>query len=256
MLRLLFLCNEIGKAATHNFEAARVILSFLLVTAIHYLEGVLTWLIRVLIAKFRCRKCNNVFEQNFGWFCRCDSPCEYCNEKARTDFAGRVKKLYDDEYTVIGNYINNHTDIKILHNVCGMEYEYSPMRFLDGRVSCRYCAEKLKESKTDGRIGETNIAKNGMRMTIIAFRKYNDIDVQFDDGTVREHIRYEHFLSGDVINKNVGGAKSIKTREQVLGMQVQNVYNGKMMKLIEYRSSGDVTIEVEDGTVFKTKLAR
>ena len=93
-------------------------------------------------------------------------------------------------------------------------------------------------------------------MTIIAFRKYNDIDVQFDDGTVCEHIRYEHFLSGDVINKNVGGAKSIKTREQVLGMQVQNVYNGKMMKLIEYRSSGDVTIEVEDGTVFKTKLAR
>ena len=51
-----------------------------------------------------------------------------------------------------------------------------------------------------------------MRMTIIAFRKYNDIDVQFDDGTVREHIRYEHFLSGDVINKNVGGSKSIKTR--------------------------------------------
>ena len=39
-------------------------------------------------------------------------------------------------------------------------------------------------------------------------------------------------------------------------MQVPNVYNGKMMKLIEYRSSGDVTIEVEDGTVFKTKLAR
>ena len=110
MLRLLFLCNEIGKAATHNFGAARVILSFLLITAIHYLEGVLTWLIRVLIAK------------------------------------------------------------------------------------------------------------NGMRMTIIAFRKYNDIDVQFDDGTVREHIRYEHFLSGDVINKNVGGAKSIKTREQVLGV--------------------------------------
>ena len=47
---------------------------------------------------------------------------------------------------------------------------------------------------------QSNIAKNGMRMTIIAFRKYNDIDVQFDDGTVREHIRYEHFLSGDVIN--------------------------------------------------------
>ena len=153
-------------------------------------------------------------------------------------------------------YINNYTDIKILHNVCGMEYEYSPMRFLDGRVSCRYCAEKLKESKTDGRIGETNIAKNGMRMTIIAFRKYNDIDVQFDDGTVREHIRYEHFLSGDVINKNGGGAKSMKTVKHGLCIQVQNVYNGKMMKLIEYRSSGDVTIEVEDGTVFKTKLAR
>lgn len=210
----------------------------------------------VSIAKFRCRKCNNVFEQNYSWFCSYDSPCPYCNEQERKDFEGRVRNLFGNEYTVIGSYINNHTDIKIRHNVCGMEHEYNPMRFLDGRVSCRYCAEKLKESKTEGRIGETNIAKNGMRMTIIAYRNYKDVDVRFDDGTVREHIRYEHFLSGDVVNKNAGRADSAQVKAQVLGMQVKNIYNGKLMTLTEYRSARDVTVEVEDGTVFTTRLSR
>lgn len=210
----------------------------------------------VSIAKFRCRKCNNVFEQNYSWFCSYDSPCPYCNEQERKDFEGRVRNLFGNEYTVIGSYINNHTDIKIRHNVCGMEHEYNPMRFLDGRVSCRYCSEKLKKSKTEGRIGETNIAKNGMRMTIIAYKNYKDIDVRFDDGTVREHIRYEHFLSGDVINQNAGRANSAQVKAQVLGMQVKNVYNGKLMTLTEYRSARDVTVEVEDGTVFTTRLLR
>ena len=43
------------------------------------------------------------------------------------------------------------------------------------------------------RIGETNIAKNGMKMTIIAYRSHNDIDVQFEDGKIVKNSTYYKF---------------------------------------------------------------
>ena len=44
--------------------------------------------------------------------------------------------------------------------------------------------------------GETTIANNGMKMTIIAYRKTSDIDIQFEDGTIKKHITYSSFKKG------------------------------------------------------------
>lgn len=51
-------------------------------------------------------------------------------------------------------------------------------------------------------INETRIMKNGMRATCIAYRLANDIDIQFDDGTVIEHTQKSHFYNGTVVNPN------------------------------------------------------
>ena len=43
------------------------------------------------------------------------------------------------------------------------------------------------------RMGETKKANNGMNMTIIAYRKSNDIDVKFEDGTIVTNRNYQDF---------------------------------------------------------------
>ena len=48
------------------------------------------------------------------------------------------------------------------------------------------------------RIGEANIAKNGQKMMIIAYRGYNDADIKFEDGTVVCNKRYEDFKKGNI----------------------------------------------------------
>lgn len=77
--------------------------------------------------------------------------CPYCfgNIRKTTDqFKQSVKEKYDDEYTVIGEYINNRTKIKLQHNICGHKYVTSPDNFLAG-YGCPLCAGNIKWTTDD-----------------------------------------------------------------------------------------------------------
>ena len=52
------------------------------------------------------------------------------------------------------------------------------------------------------RTGETNIATNRQTMTIIEYRNNNDIDIQFEDGTVVKNKSYNNFKKGKIKNPN------------------------------------------------------
>ena len=52
--------------------------------------------------------------------------------------------------------------------------------------------------KKINRVGETAVASNGMLMTIIAYRNTNDIDIQFEDGTILYHKQYNSFSRGQI----------------------------------------------------------
>ena len=56
-------------------------------------------------------------------------------------FKEKVKELVGDEYTVLGEYINNKTKLLIRHNKCGNEYKVRPTSFLIGN-RCPYCYRK------------------------------------------------------------------------------------------------------------------
>ena len=58
--------------------------------------------------------------------------------KSHSQFILDVKSKYNDEYSVLGSYINNKHKILIKHNVCGNEYEVRPDKFLQGR-KCFKC---------------------------------------------------------------------------------------------------------------------
>lgn len=91
------------------------------------------------------------------------------------------------------------------------------------------------------RIGKTNIAHNGMTMTIIAYKNANDIDVQFEDGTIIKHKTYQRFKSGGIANYTQ------RTQETNIAK------NGMKMTLIKYRNSQDIDVQFEDGTIVKHK---
>ena len=58
-------------------------------------------------------------------------------------------------------------------------------------------------SKFIDRTGEVNIAKNGLKMTIIDYRFSKDIDIQFEDGTIVKNKTYQSFKKGTIKNLNI-----------------------------------------------------
>lgn len=85
------------------------------------------------------------------------SRCPNCKNKrisegvrlTHDEYMRRLKNVAGDEYTVLNEYKNARTKIKIRHNRCGSEYEIYPSKLLSGN-KCRQCVFKdmgLKMSK-------------------------------------------------------------------------------------------------------------
>ena len=100
-------------------------------------------------------------------------------------------------------------------------------------------------------IGETKIANNGMKMTIIAYRKTTDIDVQFEDGYTIKGCSYAGFRQGAVKNPNVSNAywKRGNTRHTFHLGETKSNNQGLSMTISEYRTADDIDVKFEDGTV-------
>ena len=96
------------------------------------------------------------------------------------------------------------------------------------------------------RIGETAVATNGQKMTIIAYRGNNDMDVRFEDGYVAYNKRYDAFREGKIGNPN-------KTKQKSRIGETAVATNGQVMTIIAYRGSGDIDVRFEDGYVAYNK---
>lgn len=100
------------------------------------------------------------------------------------------------------------------------------------------------------RLGETNISNEGMRMKIIVYRKFRDIDVQFEDGTIVKNRTYAEFKKGSIRNPNLLNSQILK-EEREGKIFVAN--NGIKMKIISYRSFKDIDVQFEDGLIVNSK---
>jgi hypothetical protein len=92
------------------------------------------------------------------------------------------------------------------------------------------------------RIGQTNKSKDGLIMTIIAYRNKYDLDVQFEDGVIVTNKTYSNFLKG-----------SIKHSQLKVGTTVM-AKNGQQMKIIAFRNHCDIDVLFEDGTLVNNVL--
>lgn len=131
---------------------------------------------------FRCPKCNNVAPKNTKIF--------------KED----VKKLVGNEYTVIGEYKNNKTKLKMRHNCIkcnNHEYEVSPNRFLSGD-RCPKCKESRGEKRITEFLNSENIVfKEQVKFKDCVYKKQLAFDFQifYDDNSfiLIEYDGEQHF---------------------------------------------------------------
>lgn len=93
------------------------------------------------------------------------------------------------------------------------------------------------------RLGETRMMNCGMEATIIRYGRSDDIDVRFEDETIVEHRRYEHFKKGGIVNPNFNQYLG-ETRVMNCGMEAT---------IIRYGKYTDIDVCFEDGAMVKHK---
>ena len=135
----------------------------------------------------------------------------------------------------------NDIDVQFEDGTVVQHKKYS--HFKKGRISNRI-------TDKESRIGEVVIATNGQKMTIMAYRKSDDIDIQFEDGTIIYHKTYKSFLAGKI--KNINYNKYDELKKKRIGETVV-ANNGQTITIIEYRNANDIDVQFEDGTIVRNK---
>lgn len=101
-------------------------------------------------------------------------------------------------------------------------------------------------------IGKSKVQKNGFTATIIRYGSYKDVDVQFEDGKIVEHILYSKWNTGCINHPDipVENTKLGSGKKKYLGM-TKRMNCGLRATIIEYIDSRNVTVQFEDGVIRK-----
>jgi Zn ribbon nucleic-acid-binding protein/uncharacterized protein with PIN domain len=155
------------------------------------------------------------------------SRCPYCaNRKTIDEFKNEVYSLVGDEYTVLGEYINNKTHIKMKHNVCGLEWDTLPTNFISRDARCPKCAGKLKRTTEEYKeivknlVGdEYDVLGEYVNTGIKVLTKHNTCGHEYE-------VRPDDFIRGRRCPKcaNTG----ISNLEKEIGEYIKNIYDGEI----------------------------
>ena len=101
------------------------------------------------------------------------------------------------------------------------------------------------------RVGESRRNNCGELMTIVAYRNCRDIDVQFEDGKIRQHLMYQNFCLGCI--RHPDAPLGVKPRCDRVGETVVNK-QGVTLELIRYADKRDIDVLVrENGHILKNR---
>lgn len=103
------------------------------------------------------------------------------------------------------------------------------------------------------RTGETNIAKNGLKMTIIEYHNSQNITIKFSDGVIVYNKEYRAFKNGTVKHPTKSAhifSELIKNSKIRYKKYVENrtgetkkMNCGEICKIIKYNNVDDITVE-------------
>lgn len=152
--------------------------------------------------------------------------------ETNTSFEGQLM-------TIITYRSNKDIDIKFEDGIVVTNKHYT--HFKSGTI-------KNPHKDALERVGESNTATNGQRMTILAYHSYDNIDIRFEDGTIVLNKGYSEFKKGTILNPNA------KTKESVIRLGETSLSSkGELMTLEVWRGSSDIDIRFEDNTLVCNK---
>lgn len=100
-------------------------------------------------------------------------------------------------------------------------------------------------------VGYTATNRQGFAYKVVVYRNTKDVDVQFEDGLVIEHVPVTKLNQNTLFHPGYPIPKIKKTpAEQRLGEKRKNK-QGRMMTVIEYRGAEDIDVELESGFIVK-----
>lgn len=132
------------------------------------------------------------------------------------------------EYTSYGNILIEFEDGYITKTRC--------KNFENGTIR----NPNVQSSYTSNRVGEEKIMSNGQSSKIIRYGYCDDIDIQFEDGTIKT-TTYGRFSSGHVENPNINNSP---TKYRV--GYVKKNKQGILMKIVEYLNCDNIVVEFQD----------
>lgn len=94
------------------------------------------------------------------------------------------------------------------------------------------------------RIGEINMANNGMMMKIIKYENVNKITVMFEDGEIVEGKQYSHFINGCIVHPTKKGTSDTSLQEFAIHYYLRN-YGFRKIKQGEWEAKGFGKLELD-----------
>jgi len=152
------------------------------------------------------------------WF-KAGSRCPYCrklNKKTQEQFENEVYEQVKNEYTVLGNYINNKTKIKFRHNKCNRNFEMTPKDFLNKHLRCPLCKSSKGEEEISKILDKYNVQyerhyknKDCKNSQILEF----DFKIDYTDGSFCL-IEYDGRLHFEPWKNNEKGIEHLKKQKE------------------------------------------
>lgn len=101
--------------------------------------------------QMRHNVCGFVYSPIAYEFIKNGTRCPNCAKEKRKlgddEFRNRVNLITDNEYVVLGSYINNRTKIEMKHLLCGQVFNPNPASFLSG-TRCPFCSGRRSNIET------------------------------------------------------------------------------------------------------------
>jgi hypothetical protein len=124
------------------------------------------------------------------------------NTKKTTKEFKEEMKIKNPYIEILGEYVTRTTKILARDTRCGHTWNTSDPAGLLRGYGCPECAifRKEKKKNTTNRLGEIKYNKEKEKMIIINYKKADDIDVEFEDGTIVKNKTYTLFSKGQIFN--------------------------------------------------------
>lgn len=106
---------------------------------------------------------------------------------------------------------------------------------------------EIERATSGSHIGDKVTRPDGTTITIIAFRNSADLDVKFDDGTIKENVRYDNFIRGNIHNPKNTRIRGVLQKDRI-GL-CKDTKDHQKMTIIAYRKANDLDVQFDDGTI-------